>query len=140
MSNAPFLDRIERRKYKVVLAGMLALTLVACTASAAPAVVQPTAEPTPRPTPQATPTPELIEVEVEVVPQVCLDALEAGRAAVTESNAFTLDTLDAYVDYPDENVEEFGVRVEQLISDFDTDAITDAIDEYASLASACEAA
>lgn len=129
MSNAPFLDRIERRKYKV-LAGMLALTLVACAASAAPAVVQPTAEPTPRPTPQATPTPEL--------PQVCLDALEAGRAAVTESNAFTLDTLDAYVDYPDENVEEFGVRVEQLISDLDFDAITDAIDEYALLASACE--
>lgn len=56
------------------------------------------------------------EVEVEVIPQSCTDEFNqlADSHLIVLGNY--LDILKDYSDYPDENLTEFGVRVEQTLS------------------------
>ncbi len=131
-------DSPPKSRKTITLAVMLTLALAACAA--------PTPDPTasapatPEPTLAPTPSPETVEVEVEVVPDACIDALDAAETALVASNAFTVDALLAYVEYPDENLEQFGGRVEELISEFDQDSWSAVIEEFRSLSEACEEA
>jgi len=95
------------------------------------------------PSPYAVPSPYEVRVvepspyEVEVAPKACLDAIDDLTIEVNTMSTFTLDVLDAYVSYPDEDLGQFGARVEDAILTFDVNDLPDypqaAVDE-------CEAA
>jgi hypothetical protein len=98
-----------------------------------------TPPPTPEPLPM--PTPQVVNIEVpgptvEVVPDVCVDALLKADEVIGEEASTLLEIFEAYVDFPDENLEQFGVRVETILSDSSLDP-TASWDEYTALADSC---
>lgn len=136
-------------KYIVVALLLLMLGVGIGAASASPTEVEPepTVEPTPTPEPTPEPTPvvitetvtETVEVEVEVVPDVCIEALLAADVVMGESADVMLDILGAYVDYPDEDIAQFGRRVEDIIASTENDLGTSGWEDYVSLADQCMA-
>jgi hypothetical protein len=79
-------------------------------AAVADAIAAVTPEPTPEPTP--IPTPWI----VSVAPPECIDAIEQLAARSVPDLQFIVDIYDAYLDYPDENLTQFGARVETLLN------------------------
>jgi hypothetical protein len=57
------------------------------------------------------------EVTVEVVPQACTDAAHALLEQTQPYVQFTVDVLADYLDYPEENLQELGARVETRLVD-----------------------
>ena len=96
--------------------------------------------PPPTPTPPPIPTPRIVveEVEVEVTPPECTDALLQAEAIIIELLEFRLDILSDYVDYPDENIAEFGRRIEERLGSLDPEATETMSDEYFALAALCD--
>lgn len=107
-------------------------------------------------TPPPQPTPELVEVEVpgptqtievteyvetevEVVPQVCKDALFAADRVIGDNAEWILDVLSAYTDYPDEDLVDFGRRFEAIVAEGRTEEQEALWDEYTALADECHA-
>lgn len=87
-------------------------------AEATPTIVPtPTSVPTPEPTPRV--VTETVTEYIEVTPQSCIDAIDwmlsDGASAWTLISALYGD----YVDFPEENLAEFGARVEERLSNFD---------------------
>lgn len=98
----------------------LGVSLTAC--SAADPVVQPTPQiivQTPAPVVQ--PTPKI----VQVTPSACVEALDAILDLSAVESKAMLAILDAYVDYPKENLADFGRRVEAVLSDLDIPRVPD---------------
>ena len=90
---------------------------------------EPVAQPTPQvivqtPAPVVQPTPQVIEV----TPQVCRDLIGVLAQSGSETNQFVIDVLSAYLDYPNENLAEFGQRVERLLENLDLTEPPDNID------------
>lgn len=126
-------------KYAAVSLGALILGVVVGTSTGTEPEPTPTPEPAPSVALMPTPTPRTVTetVEVEVVPSVCIDALYAADEVISESSVLALDILGAYVDYPDEDLIQFGRRVEDIIAATDPDTLDETFDEYATLADAC---
>ena len=101
------------------------------------AVATPNLTPTPDPTPEPTPVIVTETVEVEVVPEVCREALLAADRVIGMASEFPLDVLNAYVDYPDEDLVQFGRRVEDLMASYDVDAMDAEWATYTALADEC---
>ncbi len=96
--------------------------------------------PPPTPEPIPVPTPLVIEVPgpiVETVPAECTEAIGAADVLIQTLIQMPLAVTTAYVDYPDENLEEFGARVETIITDFDVDTLTGDWDAYTEVADDC---
>lgn len=102
-----------------------------------PLVIMVTPEPQEQPTPRVETVTETIETEVEVVPEVCKDALRLADRLISDYSGEILDILEAYVDYPDENLGEFGARVEVILNDRAEVYTPDDWDEYTALADEC---
>lgn len=95
--------------------------------------------PPPTPSPLPVPTPQIVEVPgptVEVLPAVCQDALFKADDVIAEHAEVMIDILDAYLDYPDENIADFGRRVETILNDELLNQST-AWEEYSALADSC---
>jgi hypothetical protein len=84
---------------------------------------------TPPPTPQATATPEAtpeptpVVVTVEVTPDACLDAIDWMLNDGAANYELISSLYGDYLDYPDEDLAEFGARVEQRLTDFQIDDV-----------------
>lgn len=100
------------------------------------AEASPTASPTP--TEESTPDPTPVVVEIEVTPQSCLDAIDGLLIEGSNSLTFVSDVLEAYLDYPDENLAEFGARVETIATEFKLEE--GSVDKYLADVNACRAA
>lgn len=126
---------------RLLTIGILAIALGACAAPLPDPTAIPTAVPTPIPTatpePTPEPTPRTVEVRVEVVPDACREALMAADTLIVTLMQFPVDALGAYVDYPDENLAEFGVRMEGLLNSYDITQIEREWDAYTPLATDC---
>lgn len=129
---------------RTVITGIVA-GIIGLGVGASAAKPEPVATPTPRiivetAQPVAQPTPRVVTetVEVEVTPDACYTAILDGYT-VMEQNLGTISAiLNAYVDYPDENLADFGRRVEQIISDLgDASDVTAAFDKWEDSASEC---
>ena len=134
---------------KIGLAGLalfIAFSIgVAAANSGEPEVV--TVEVTPQPTlpPIATPEPtpvivtETVTVEVPVVPQACRDAIDAGSNQIAAGLDELVEIYSAYLDFPDEDIAEFGRRVEAIMVERAgrIEAEQDEFDRYLRLARRC---
>ncbi len=93
---------------------ILALLLAGCAAA-------------PVPTPAPTPTPRIVEVpgpiptprivEVEVAPLACIATINELLDDSILLLDFVIAIEAAYFDFPDEDLAEFGARVEQILGD-----------------------
>jgi hypothetical protein len=110
-----------RIKSYAVLA--LAVALAGCSAAAEPTPTMP--EPTPRivevevPGPTQTIEVEVVRevrVEVDRVPQACVDAYGDLFDHYIAALEWQLDVLGDYVDYPDEDLIDFGRRFEARVA------------------------
>lgn len=105
---------------------------------------EPTPEPTPRivevPGPTQTieievPGPTITEtVEIERTPAECLEAVVALWEFASNAVSILADIEADYYDYPDENVQEFGIRVEDRVLSWQTN---DPLGEIPSTHTAC---
>lgn len=116
-------------------AASIAVLIAACSAAAeaTPQIVEvpgPTVE-VPGPTQTVT-----VEVEVEVVPQACIDALDEADDLMYGHIDVLIGILSDYLDFPEENLAEFGARVETRIAD---DMSLDDGDAYFDAAARCRA-
>lgn len=80
---------------------------------------------------------QTIEVDVEVVPQACIDALDEADDVMYEQLDLLIGVLSDYLDFPEENLAEFGARVEARIADAPS---LDDGDAYFDAAAECRAA
>lgn len=94
-----------------------------------------TLEPTPEPTPII--VTETKTVEVEVVPEVCTEALWAADKVIADNADWILSVLEAYTDYPDEDLVDFGRRFEAIVAEGRTGEQEALWDDYVSLADQC---
>lgn len=102
---------------------LLGLAIVAVLAAGCSTAAAEAPPPTPQiiiktievPGPQ--PTPQIITktIEVPVVPPACRAAIDNLLGTNKITSGFLLDVLNAYLDYPDEDLGEFGGRVENLL-------------------------
>ena len=105
--------------------GLVALTFAACAAPAACPTPEPVVQPTPQVITKEVPVPGPV---VEVTPQACRDLITYLVDNGQVTTQFTIDTLASYLDYPNENLAEFGQRVERLLNDLDLPEMPDNID------------
>lgn len=114
---------------------LTAMALTGCAAAAVPT-------PTPRTIEVPGPT-QTIEVpgptqtiEIEVASASCVDALNQADMHSLELLELVTGIYDDYLDYPDEDLEQFGARVEERLN---TTTLTDGA-VYFDLADECRAA
>ncbi len=98
----------------------------------------PTPEPIPVPTPLVIEVPGPTEI-IETVPAECTEAIGAADVLVQTLIQMPLEVTTAYSDYPDENLAEFGERVETIIAEFDLESLNADSDNYNDLAGDCMA-
>jgi len=103
---------------KTIALAIAALTITACSASAA---VPPTVE---QPTPQViekiveVPGPVQVErVEVPVTPESCRVLIGALIEGADVRNDILILLYDAYLDYPNEDLTDFGRRAERILAE-----------------------
>lgn len=89
----------------------IVLLVAAC---AAPAACPP---PAPAPTPEV--RIEYREVPVEVAPAACAEVILALSTVGGAQNDLLISLYDAYLDYPNENLTDFGRRAEALLGNAD---------------------
>jgi hypothetical protein len=65
---------------------------------------------------------QTIEVEVERAPQACLDAINELLDMGTAAYEYVSGSLSDYVDYPDENLTDFGRRIEERMASMDIES------------------
>jgi len=94
-----------------------------------------TPPPTPDPTPEATP---VVEVHTVVItPPECVDAIDGLTDEVLTNLDIIVQIYSAYVDYPDETLTDFGIRVEKILDGVEpTDEAI--INQIAADSSACK--
>lgn len=109
----------------------------------APAAVAPTSDPTATPIPTPEPTPVVItETVTETVyeaPPACREALQLGSALYAAALEDNLSILNAYLDYPEEDLLDFGRRVEGILDEWgvSTADLEERAAEYQAAAGEC---
>ncbi len=106
-------DRIRNPGAPFIAAGIAAILGLAIGVVASPS------EPVTVEVPGPTQTIEVPGPTIEVAPTACMDAIDDLVDGNVPYVGFTSDVLNDYLDFPDETVEQFGVRVEQRLNDLD---------------------
>ncbi|HET7713206.1 MAG TPA: hypothetical protein VFK94_01800 [Patescibacteria group bacterium] len=122
-----------------VLSGIVGIGIGASTARNPEPISLP--EPTPRIVIEQGPEPSArVEiVEKEVTPEACQEAILYAYETINETLIPLSEIFAAYVDYPDENLGEFGSRVEDILTEFgDASAMTEKFDQFESAADGCK--
>ncbi len=115
-------DRIHNPGAPFIAAGMAAILGLAIGVVASPS--EPVTVEVPGPTqtievPGPTQTIEVPGPTIEVAPTACMDAIDDLMDVGLPFIDFALYVYDDYLDFPDENLEQFGARVEQRLTDLD---------------------
>ncbi len=117
-------DRIRNPGAPFIAAGIAAILGLAIGVVASPS--EPLTVEVPGPTqtievdvPGPTQVVEVPGPTIEVAPTACMDAIDDLVDGNVPYVGFTSDVLNDYLDFPDETVEQFGVRVEQRLNDLD---------------------